>query len=252
MLVDSHCHLFHCYNFVEEHILKKIEEDFSYLVNIAIDDKEIRRLIKEQFKSKVIKNAIGLYPEQARSFNKEKANEFLRYFDELDVIAIGETGIDFHWDYGDVKIQEALFRFQIELSIEKNLPLLIHSREAFNDTFRILKEYKFYKPFVLHCFGYGVNEAERFLELDSIFSFAGNVTYPKAEELRRVLKLIPLDRILLETDAPYLAPQKVRGEKNSPFNIKYTYEFVSEFLQIEKTKFEKIIEKNFERIFILS
>ena len=150
------------------------------------------------------------------------------------------------------KIQEKLFRFQIELSIEKNLPLLIHSRKAFEDTFRILKEYKFNKPFILHCFGYGLNEAEKFLELNSIFSFAGNITYPKAEDLRQVLKIIPLGRLLLETDAPYLSPQKVRGEKNNPFNIKFTYEFVSNFLEIEESEFEKNINKNFEKIFISS
>ncbi len=252
MLVDSHCHLFHCYQHIDKTIINKIENSFSYLINIAINEKEIERLIDNPIKSNVIKNAIGLYPEEAKNFDDKKAKKFSSYFDKLDVYAIGETGIDFHWDYGDIKIQEKLFRFQIELSIEKNLPLLIHSRKAFEDTFRILKEYKFNKPFILHCFGYGLNEAKKFLELNSIFSFAGNITYPKAEDLRQVLKIIPLDRLLLETDAPYLSPQKVRGEKNTPFNIKYTYEFVSNFLQIEQSELEKNINKNFEKIFIPS
>lgn len=252
MLVDSHCHLFHCYHQIDETLISKIESNFKYLVNIAINEKEIERLINNPIKSNVIKNAIGLYPEEAKNFDNEKEKKFLSYLDKLDVYAIGETGIDFHWDYGDITIQEKLFRFQIELSIEKNLPLLIHSRKAFTDTFRILKEYKFNKPFILHCFGYGLKEAEKFLELNSVFSFAGNITYPKAEDLRQVLKIIPLDRLLLETDAPYLSPQKVRGEKNNPFNIKYTYEFVANSLKLEEKELEKAIEKNFEKIFILS
>lgn len=252
MLVDSHCHLLHCYQRIDETIISKIENNFSYLINIAINEKEIEKLIYNPIKSNVIKNAIGLYPEEAKNFEDKKAKKFLSYLDKLNVYAIGETGIDFHWDYGDIKVQEKLFRFHIELSIEKNLPLLIHSRKAVEDTFRILKEYKFNKPFILHCFGYGLNEAENFLKLNSIFSFAGNITYPNAEDLRKVLKIIPLDRLLLETDAPYLSPQKVRGEKNSPFNIKYTYEFVSKFLEIEQSELEQNIEKIFKRIFISS
>ncbi len=249
MLVDSHCHLFHCYNRLDDSIISQIEKNFLAIVNILINEKEIEKLIEEQINSNVIKNAIGIYPEEAKNFSTEKAKKFLSHLDSLNVIAIGESGLDFYWDYGDIKIQEKLFRFQIEISIERNLPLIIHSREAFEDTFRILKEYKFAKPFVLHCFGYGLKEAEKLLELNSIFSFAGNITYPKAENLRKVLKIIPLERLLLETDAPYLSPQKVRGEKNTPFNIQYTYDFVSEFLEIDKNNFEHTIEQNFKKVF---
>ncbi len=252
MFIDSHCHLYHCYYNIDGEFIKEIEENFVYLINILINEKEIRKFLSTPFNSKAIKNAIGIYPEEARNFNKEMENNFKNYFNQIDVIAVGECGIDFHWDYGEINIQEKLFRFQIELSIEKNLPLIVHSREAFNDTYRILKEYNFKKPFILHCFGYGIYEAVKFLELNSFFSFAGNITYPKAGSLRDVLKIIPLDRLLIETDAPYLSPQAVRGKKNTPFNINYTYEFISKFLEIEIDNLKNKIKNNFEKIFYIS
>ncbi len=252
MLIDSHCHLLHCYHHIEEDLVKEIEKNFFCLVNILINEKEIKKVISQPIKSNVIKNAIGIYPEEARNFNREMKNNFKNYLAQMNACAIGECGIDFHWDYGDIKVQEKLFRFQIEISIEKNLPLLIHSREAFNDTFRILKEYKFQRPFILHCFGYEVKEAEKFLELNSAFSFAGNITYPKAESLRNVLKIIPITKILIETDAPYLSPHPLRGKKNTPFNIKYTYEFIASKLDIEVEELEKQIEENFKKLFNIS
>ncbi|MGC8765457.1 MAG: TatD family hydrolase [Brevinematia bacterium] len=251
MLIDSHCHLFHCYEKIDSELVGRLENQFAYLINISINTEEMEKVKTFRMNSKVILNAGGIYPEKARFFDDKMKLEFLKLFEEIKPVAVGEVGIDLHWNYGDVRTQERLFRFQIEFSIERNLPLIIHSREAFEDTFRILKSYDFKKPFILHCFGYGEKEAEKFLSLNCLFSFAGNITYPGAENLRSALKIVPLDRILLETDAPYLSPLPHRGKKNTPFYIKDTYRFVADFCKIEANLLEEKIKENFVRVFNL-
>jgi len=249
MLIDSHCHLLHCYNGTSEIPVNEIETEFSYILNILINEDEIKRFFKNPIQSKVIFNAFGLYPELAKNFNSNMEKNFIKLVEKHKPLAIGEIGIDYHWDYGDFRIQEKLFRFQLEIAIEKNLPVIIHSREAYNDTYRVLKSYNFRMPVIMHCFGYGIKEALSFIDSGYYISFAGNVTYPNANSLKEVVKSIPLSKILVETDAPYLSPFPLRGKRNTPFNIKYTYEFLANLLELNLTDFKKIILANFKNAF---
>jgi TatD DNase family protein len=193
--------------------------------------------------------AAGLYPDQAPKFDRAMAEKFFSLLVDLKPRAIGEVGVDLHWHYATLKEQEVLFRNQIELSITMNLPLIVHSRDAFEDTDRILGEYKFKQAVIIHCFGYGPSEAQEFLAKGYFVSFAGNLTYPKAIPLQEALKLVPLDKLLMETDCPYLSPQPVRGDKNNPLNVKYTYEHASALKGLETKVLAEQVEKNFRKVF---
>jgi TatD DNase family protein len=171
---------------------------------------------------------------------------------EKHVVAIGETGIDIHFPNGPetLQLQKELFSLQAERAKEIWLPLVIHSRDNFSETIDILQNYK-ELTIHFHCRSYGPKE---YAQLEKIFpnlfvGFCGNLTYKNAQNLRDTLQIIPLEKLLLETDAPYLAPQAVRGQVNHPAYVKYIYEFASQELNIPLEKLCDQIEKNFKKIY---
>ncbi len=250
MLIDSHCHLFHSFSTEAlSDYLKLHGHNFSYLVDISTNVKEFLNSTAHQLPEWIFR-AVGLYPEQAPLFDQKMREELEQVLSEHPAQAIGEIGLDYHWDYGTPRQQEALFRYQIELAISKKLPLIIHSRDAFQDTFNILSSYSFDIPVILHCYGYGPEEAVR-LGWDGpyYFSFAGNLTYKNAVPLQRTAKIVPLNRILLETDAPYLSPIPHRGKPNQPHLISHTYDFLCGLRSLERSGLEQQIQSNFEKIF---
>lgn len=249
MFIDSHSHVQHCCNLNElESTLQQLSRSLTYLVEISTNIPEILNLVKLRLPENVLP-AAGLYPDQSPKFNKALSAEFRAALDALNPRAIGEVGIDLHWHYATLREQEGLFRDQIGLSIEKGLPLIVHTRDAFDDTFRVLSEYRFKNPVIIHCFGYGPAEAEKFLSNGYYISFAGNLTYPKAVPIQEAARIVPVDRILLETDSPYLSPQPVRGEKNLPTNVKYTYEYMAGLKGVSVADLDAAVEKNFRAVF---
>jgi TatD DNase family protein len=250
-MLDAHCHLQHCYS--KDTFLPQVLETarkMAYLVDISTNISEFLNITRLPIPANIL-SAFGLYPENAREFNPELNESFVSLVKKHKPCAIGEVGLDFHWDYGPLEIQEKLFRNQIELSLEFNIPLIVHSRDAFDDTYRILSGYQFKKNVILHCFCYGPDEADKFLEKGYILSFAGNLTYKAAKALHDTAQIAPLDKILLETDAPYLAPIPLRGQKNDPVNIHYTYEFMAKLRKMDLKELEMQIEKNFKEVFQL-
>lgn len=249
MFIDSHAHVQHCCKLNEYEVtLQQVSRSLTYLVEISTNIPEILNLVRIQRPANVLA-AGGLYPDQSSKFNKALSGEFREALKELKPSAIGEVGLDLHWHYATLREQEFLFRDQIGLSIEMGLPLIIHSRDSFEDTHRVLSEYKFKRPVIMHCFGYGPAEAEKFLSNGYFISFAGNLTYPKAINLQDAARIVPLERMLLETDCPYLSPQPVRGDKNFPLNVKYTYKYMAGLKGINETDLDRAIERNFKGIF---
>lgn len=177
------------------------------------------------------------------------------YLDNISyVVAVGETGLDLHYPNSleTLQLQKQLFVLHCELARELNVPVVIHSRDAFEETLEILKDYSDLTIY-FHCRGYGVREFE-FLnsKFENLFvGFCGNVTYKKAEELRETLQIVPLSQLLLETDAPYLTPQVIRGETNHPANVKYIYDFVADYLDISPEVLSQQVEANFRSIYKL-
>jgi len=239
-MTDTHAHLDMVENF-EEEILK-----LDYILTIGCDKEEIPKAIEIAGRYENVYASIGYHPYDINDITLEDV-ENLKQLINPKVIAIGETGLDYYRDKTPKDRQKLFFEKHIEISIELNLPIVVHSREANIDTMDILEHYKKDKG-ILHCFGGDKLMLKRALDLGFYISFAGNITYPKADNLREMIKYVPLDKLLLETDSPYLAPQKVRGKPNRPSYIFYTLEFVSNLLNKSPSYIEEITDNNFKRL----
>ena len=198
------------------------KNDVEYMINICCDIKSIESGLKTVYGKKNVFTAIGLHPNYADRIKQDD----LKYVKEClekhaNIAAIGETGLDYYRDTSGKKQQKELFRKHIEWALEFDLPIIIHNREAHKDILDIIKDYSINRG-VIHCFSGTLEFAQTCLNRGFYISFAGNLTYPSAPDLRQVAKDIPNDRILIETDCPYLAPQAVRGKRNQPSFLKYT------------------------------
>ena len=223
---------------------------------------------------RMIRFSAGIWPDVESIKNRESCMETLReqieeFKEEGDVfsnhlVAIGEAGLDHHWnpsgadgrseDDFDTAVYEGereLFAMQLELARELDLTFIVHSRDAFDDTLDVIKNCGYNKG-VIHCFSYGMEEARKFLDLGWYIAFGGGVTYTKKsrmDEMNELLRFVPDDRILLETDAPYLAPVPLRGTENSPVNVRYTYEFISQRRGVSIKKLCDIVDSNCRTLF---
>ncbi|WP_297887649.1 TatD family hydrolase [Sulfurihydrogenibium sp.] len=245
-MVDTHCHL----DMLSESDLKESVSTLDLLLTIGCDKEEIKKAVEIGSKYENVLVAVGYHPYDVGDITDNDIEDLENLItSNPKIVAVGECGLDFYRDKTPKDKQEHFFRKQIELAKKLKKPLIVHSRSADRETERILSEYApFENGGIMHCFG-GDERLMRFsLESGFYISFAGNITYPKADNLREILKKVPLDRLLLETDSPFLSPQKVRGTQNKPTNIYYTLEFVADFLGIDKNKLEKITDENFKRL----
>lgn len=246
-MIDTHCHLD---MLKSEEDLKESLERVDFLMTIGCDKEEIKKAIEIANKYENVYVSIGYHPYDVNEITDEDLKDLKELArEEEKVIAIGECGLDYYRDITPKDKQIYFFERQIEIAKELNLPLIVHSREANRDTEAILKNYA---PFeaggIIHCFGGDLQMMEKCVDMGFYISFAGNITYPKAESLREVLKKVPLDRLLLETDSPFLAPQKKRGKPNKPSYIFYTRDFVANLLGSSPEELEKITDENAKRL----
>ncbi|SNZ07786.1 TatD DNase family protein [Persephonella hydrogeniphila] len=247
-MIDTHAHLD---MLKSEEDLKDSIQKLDYIITIGCDKEEIYKAVDIAERFDNVYASVGYHPYDVKDLSDEdiKLLEDL-YKKSSKIAAIGETGLDYYRDITPKNIQWDFFEKQLELAKKLKLPVIIHSRSANSDTVQILKNHiPFPDSGVLHCFGGDIPMMEECVEMGFYISFAGNITYPKADNLREVLKKTPLDRLLLETDSPFLSPQKVRGKPNKPSNIFYTLDFVSKFLGIEKEEIEKITDRNAAKLF---
>lgn len=189
-------------------------------------------------------------------YNKEnstKSNFENERENQKKLIAIGEIGLDYFHKFFEKDKQIVSFENQLELSNYLKLPVMLHIRDSFDDAVAIIKNSKIKKPLIFHCYSGDKNITEKILTNfeNSFFSFAGNITYKKIDFLRESLKIIPKNKILIETDAPFLAPNPYRGKDNLPWYIIHTYKFISDFLVLSEKELFSIIDKNFNKAFEL-
>lgn len=246
-MIDTHCHLD---MLKSEEDLKESLERVDFLITIGCDKEEIKKAIKIANKYENVYASIGYHPYDVNEITDEDLKDLKELArKEEKVIAIGECGLDYYRDITPKDKQVYFFEKQIEMAKQLNLPLIVHSREANRDTEDILENYA---PFeaggIIHCFGGDLQMMEKCIDMGFYISFAGNITYPKAESLREVIKRVPLDRLLLETDSPFLAPQKKRGKPNKPSYIFYTRDFVANLLGISPEELEKITDENAKKL----
>ena len=253
MLIDSHCHLtFPDFDKDREEVIQRArEKGVAYFLSICTQLSEIESIHDFVKDRDDFSMSIGVHPHEATQ-TKESAPQWESILRAASVrpkvVGLGETGLDFYYDNSDRSHQEELFRGHCVLAQETGLPLIIHTREAESDTIRILDMYPGVCG-VFHCFSGSQWLAEKALERGFYLSFSGIVTFKKAEELREVAKLTPLDRMLVETDAPYLAPIPHRGQRNEPAFLPETAGVLAGLKNVEFEQLAQQTSQNFQTLF---
>ncbi len=253
--VDSHCHL----NFQEfkediEHVIALAQQrGVNTLLSICTKTEEINDIISIAELYTHVFASVGIHPheseESLKSFNISQLNAWLReQAMHPKVIGIGETGLDFYYEHS-LRVQQLLaFQTHIETALEVNLPLIVHTREAERETISMLKDYPTARG-VIHCFSGTQYLAEEALSLGYYISISGIATFKKAEELRNIIKMLPVERILLETDAPFLAPIPYRGQRNEPALMIHTAQLVADLKEIPLEELATVTTSNFFTLF---
>lgn len=219
---DSHAHLTSSEIFEQiEPILSRAKlAGVNSIVNIATDETSLLNGLKLSQRHPWVYNAAAVHPHDAESEGEKLYPVVEKHARQKELVAIGETGLDYHYHHSKPEIQQHFLKLHLKLALACKLPVVIHCREAFEDLFRILDaEYAVngrHAPGVLHCFTGTMQEAQQVIERGWYLSLSGIVTFKKSDELRSIAKIVPLDRLLIETDAPYLAPQSKRGKPNEP------------------------------------
>lgn len=238
MLIDSHCHLVHKnYEIPLEQILSEANEnEVGKFITIGTSVKENLIAIETAGRWEDVYCSIGVYPHEDRALEIDYLRNSLRESFEKSqkIVAIGECGVDVsNWENGrSLDEQLVLFEMQLELAKEKGLPVIVHNRNGDEDVYKLLKKYsELGVSGVMHCFTSDWNYAQRILDLGFYISFTNMITYPKKELLLEVVKNVPMDRFLLETDAPYLPPQSLRGKINYPKYVRIVAEKVAQVKQ---------------------
>ena len=254
-MIDSHCHLDHepLINNLDEIIKRSKEVGIQKLLTICTTYKSYENILKIVEKDSIIYGTFGIHPHETKNDTATKniITEKTNLNDKI--IGIGETGLDFYYNHSDKNVQIKSFEEHINAALELNYPLIVHSRNAEIETFEILNSYKNQKPKILmHCFTGSSKFAEKLLNLGSFFSASGIITFKNSTELQDTFKIIPLDKLLIETDSPYLAPVPNRGKKNEPSFIKFTAEKLSEIKNVKFSELVQYTTKNFNNLFSLN
>jgi TatD DNase family protein len=252
ILIDTHAHLdFPHYKTDLDLVLNRaIEAGVAAVLNAGTDLKSSRRAVDLSIRNSIVSASSGVHPHGAAQVATDWLAQLEKLAVEDTVLAIGEMGLDFYRNLSPREVQEQVFREQIRLAVRVNKPLIIHSREAIADTLRILREEDLPGSVgVMHCFSGDRNWLDACLTLGFYISVAGPVTYPRSHALRDLLRFIPEDRLLLETDAPYLSPQAYRSDRNEPSYIKLTYERVALALDIDPEQLARQVYLNAVRLF---
>ena len=253
-MIDSHCHLDHepMYSDLKNVIYRSKDVGIEKILSICTTINSFEKIIKIINFDPIIYGTFGIHPHECSDNIVTKEEIINNVKKNNKIIGIGESGLDFYYNHSDKEKQIASFKTHIEASIHLNMPIIVHSRSAENETFRILKSYEKFKPKILmHCFTGSAEFAHKLLTLGSYFSASGIITFKNSTDLQETFKLIPNDKLLIETDSPYLAPVPLRGKKNEPSYIKHTLEKLANLKNTEVNEMKKITSYNFNLLFNL-
>ena len=251
-MIDSHCHLDHepLINNLDDILKRSKESGIKKLLTICTTLKSFELIKKIVLKDDIIYGTYGIHPHEAKNDRISSDLIINEIKNNKKIIGIGETGLDFYYNHSDKTDQIKSFKNHIKASIDLNIPLIIHSRNAEDETFKILNEFKnFDLKILMHCFTGSKEFAERLLQLNAYFSASGIITFKNSKKLQETFSFIPLEKLLIETDSPYLAPEPNRGRKNEPSFVKYTAKKLASIKMISNTELIKATTDNFNKLF---
>lgn len=247
MFTDTHCHIYkEYYQNIDEVILKAQQNHINRLINNGCDLKSNQEVLNLSNTYPEMYVALGIHPENVSTYQNEDLNFIKKELNHPKVIAIGEIGLDYHYTKDNKEQQIILFKNQLKIAQDYNLPVIVHSREATLDTINILKKYKV--TGVIHSFSGSYETAQTYIKMGFLLGINGVITF-KNSKLKEVIKKISLDHIILETDSPYLTPEPFRGQQNEPAKIIDIAKFICELKNIELEDLARITNNNIKRIF---
>ena len=254
MIIDSHCHLDYepMSSSLKEVIERAVNNNVKFLLSISTTDDSYNKILKivENFEN--VYGTYGIHPHETKNYISLNSDQIVKKINfNKKIIGIGETGLDFYYDHSDRLIQKTLFVEHIKAAQTLNLPLIVHTRSAEDDTFEILKSEKKNKDvkILIHCFTGSKAFAHKLIDIGCYISASGVVTFKNSQVLAETFFSIPNERILVETDSPYLSPEPLRGKPNEPSNIVHTVNFLAKLKGIDSLKFAETTSSNFFFLF---
>ena len=247
MFTDTHCHIYkEYYENIEEIIKNANENQVNRFINNGCDTKSNEEVITLAQKFKNMYAAVGLHPEYVDNFKDIDIKKLIKSLNNSKIIAIGEIGLDYHYSKENKEKQIKLLKMQLEIAQHYNLPVIIHSREATEDTINILKQFNI--TGVIHSFSGSLETAKIYIKMGYLLGINGVITF-KNSKLKEVIANVPLENIILETDSPYLTPEPFRGKKNEPARILEIAKFICDLKGITLEELAAITNDNIKRIF---
>lgn len=254
-MIDSHCHLDHepLIDNLDAVVKRSKDVGISKILTICTTLNSFIKIKEIVKKDEIIFGTYGIHPHETKD-NKVNSELIIKEIsDNNRIIGIGETGLDFYYNHSDKVSQIESLIEHIKASIELDIPLIIHSRNAEEETFNVLNDFKKHNlKILMHCFTGSSDFAKKLLDLNAYFSASGIITFKNSTDLQKTFKLIPLEKLLIETDSPFLAPEPNRGKKNEPSYIKYTAEKLAEIKEIDIKVLTKETTNNFDKLFNLA
>ena len=251
MIIDTHAHYDDkAFDNDRHELLTSLEKSgIAAVVNVAADMKSLEDVPRLAHEYNFVYGAIGLHPDNVGALDDGVMDKMRHLLEDPKIVAVGEIGLDYHWNVEPKKVQIAAFARQIELAKEAGKPIMVHSREAANDTMQVIKDTRAYDAGgIIHCYAYSTEMAREYVKMGFYLGIGGTVTFKNARKIKEVVAEIPLESLVLETDCPYLAPEPNRGKRNSSLNLPYVAAKIAKIKGCRKEEVEEITYNNAKKL----
>ena len=249
---DSHAHIHFAKSEkeIETFVKNAADNNVKRLITVGIDYNDSVKALNTARKFENVFSSVGVHPHDSKNFSYTQIGDFEKLIKDENVIAIGEIGLDYYRNHSPKQVQHDVFAIFLDMAVANDLPVIIHNRDATEDCISIMNNIEFKRPVpgIIHCFNGNKNMFKWALDKGFLISYAGPVTYSKAEDLRATVKYVPLDGLLIETDCPYLSPLPFRGKQNEPKNVIFTANTIAKLKDVSLRKLALQLEKNYQRL----
>ena len=250
-MIDSHCHLDYepLDQNIQDVLLRCKKNGINKLLTISTTLSGFPKILDIVDKDEMIFGTFGIHPHETNTDQISKDDIISKIKLNSKIIGVGETGLDFYYNNSDKDKQITSFKNHIDAALKLDIPLIVHSRNAEDETYEILKNSNKNLKILMHCFTGSKSFALKLMKLNSYFSASGIITFKNTTDLQNTFKELPLERLLIETDSPFLAPEPMRGKKNEPSFVRFTLKKLSELKNVDSEEMDKITTDNFNRLF---